>query len=57
MRPYEKNPNVIYKESFKIAASEANLERFPAGLREIALRLIHACGMPDIADRIAFSDG
>jgi precorrin-8X/cobalt-precorrin-8 methylmutase len=56
MRPYEKNPSAIYKESFKIAASEANMERFPVGLREIVLRLIHACGMPEIADRISFSD-
>ena len=35
--------------------AEANLDRFPPGLRPLVIRLIHACGMVEIADRIAFS--
>lgn len=56
MRPYEKNPKAIYAESFATVAREASLERFPHGLDKLAIRIIHACGMVDIADRLAFSE-
>lgn len=56
MRPYEKNPSAIYAESFATVRREARLERFPAGLEAMAIRLIHACGMVEVADRLAFSD-
>ena len=57
MRPYEKNPSAIYAASFATVRAEARLERFDAGMERMAVRLIHACGMVEIADRIAFSDG
>ncbi|WP_298295721.1 precorrin-8X methylmutase [uncultured Litoreibacter sp.] len=56
MRPYEKNPAEIYKASFATVQAEANLARFPNGLDRLATRVIHACGMVEIADRLAFSD-
>ena len=56
MRPYEKNPTEIYKASFATVQAEANLARFPNGLDRLATRVIHACGMVEIADRLAFSD-
>ena len=56
MRPYKKNPKEIYSESFATVAREANLDRFPHGLDKLATRVIHACGMIDIADRLAFSE-
>ncbi|MGB0798711.1 MAG: precorrin-8X methylmutase [Planktomarina sp.] len=56
MRPYEKNPTAIYAESFATVQREANLDRFPNGLDLLATRVIHACGMVEIADRLAFSD-
>ena len=56
MRPYKKNPDEIYSESFATVAREANLDRFPHGLDKLATRVIHACGMIDIADRLAFSE-
>ena len=56
MRPYEKNPKTIYAESFATVAREASLGRFPHGLDKLAIRIIHACGMIDIADRLAFSE-
>ncbi len=56
MRPYEKNPSAIYAESFATVRREARLDRFPAGLDALAVRLIHACGMVEVADRLAFSD-
>ncbi|MBT9384727.1 precorrin-8X methylmutase [Pseudooceanicola sp. CBS1P-1] len=55
MRPYLKDPAAIYAESFATVRREARLERFPAGLDRMAIRLIHACGMVEIADRLAFS--
>ncbi|MBO6852925.1 MAG: precorrin-8X methylmutase [Marivivens sp.] len=55
MRPYEKDPKAIYAESFATVRREARLERFPVGMQAMATRLIHACGMVEIADRLAFS--
>ena len=57
MRPYEKNPRAIYAESFATVRREARLDRFAPGMQELAIRLIHACGMIDVADRLAYSDG
>ncbi len=56
MRPYEKNPSAIYAESFATVAREARLDRFPMGLDLLATRVIHACGMVEVADRLAFTD-
>ncbi len=57
MRPYEKLPKAIYAASFAKVRTEARLERFDAGMAALAVRLIHACGMVDVADRLAFSNG
>ena len=55
MRPYEKNPSAIYAESFATVRREARLDRFPPDREQMAIRLIHACGMVEVADRLAFS--
>ncbi|PVA06350.1 precorrin-8X methylmutase [Thalassorhabdomicrobium marinisediminis] len=55
MRPYEKDPAAIYAQSFATVAKEARLERFPEPLHKIITRLIHACGMVEIADRLAYT--
>ncbi|MEP5760837.1 MAG: precorrin-8X methylmutase [Litoreibacter sp.] len=55
MRPYERDPQRIYSQSFATVRAEANLDRFDPGLEALAIRIIHACGMVEIADRIAFS--
>ncbi len=57
MRGYEKDPAAIYAASFAIVRAEARLERFPAGMQDMVIRLIHSCGMVEIADRLAFSPG
>ena len=36
---------------------EARLDRFAADMHPLITRLIHACGMVEIADRLAWSDG
>ncbi len=56
MRPYEKNPRAIYAESFATVRREARLARFGPGMEQLAIRLIHACGMVEVADRLAHSD-
>ncbi|SLN22579.1 Precorrin-8X methylmutase [Roseovarius albus] len=55
MRPYEKDPSAIYAESFATVRREARLDRFGPGLEALAIRLIHACGMVEVADWLDFS--
>ncbi|MDF1855199.1 precorrin-8X methylmutase [Pseudooceanicola sp.] len=55
MRPYETDPSRIYAQSFAIVRTEARLDRFAPGMQRLAIRLIHACGMVEVADRLAFS--
>ncbi len=57
MRPYETDPKAIYAESFATVRREARLDRFDAGMQALATRLIHACGMVEVADRLDFSPG
>ena len=54
---YERSPNAIYKQSFATVASEARLDRFPQDMCAVITRLIHACGMVEIADQLSFSGG
>lgn len=54
---YERDPAAIYAASFQTVRNEARLERFDGGMALLATRLIHACGMVDVADRLAFSEG
>ena len=51
---YEKSGRAIYQQSFNIVEAEAELNRFPADLRPAIIRMIHACGMVDIAPNIAY---
>lgn len=53
---YERDPAAIYAASFATVEAEAGLSRFPNEMKPIVTRLVHACGMPEIADRIAFSE-
>ena len=57
MRPYERDPAAIYAQSFATVRAEARLDRFPADLQGLIIRLVHACGMVEVADRLAFSPG
>lgn len=55
MRPYNKDPQSIYAQSFATVRAEAKLDRFDSGMERLAIRLIHACGMVEVADRLAYS--
>ena len=57
MRPYERDPEAIYARSFATVRREARLDRFDPAMEAVATRVIHACGMVDVADRIEHSPG
>ena len=54
-RTYLRDPDAIYRESFAIIRREAKLAHLPAEIADIAVRLIHACGMTDIVEDLAFA--
>jgi precorrin-8X/cobalt-precorrin-8 methylmutase len=51
-RRYLSDPDAIYAQSFAAIRAEADLSAFPAALRPVAIRMIHACGMVDLATEI-----
>ena len=54
---YEKVPAEIYRQSFETIINEAELSRFAEEERDVVIRLIHACGMVDVADDVVISRG
>jgi precorrin-8X/cobalt-precorrin-8 methylmutase len=44
------DPGEIYRRSFAAIEEEVDLSALPEEVRRIVLRVIHACGMPDIAE-------
>lgn len=55
MTDYCRDAHAIYRQSFAIIRAEADLSRIPADLEDVALRIAHACGMPDSIDDLVFS--
>ncbi len=53
---YERDPKAIYAASFATVRAEAKLDHLPEDLRDIAIRLVHSCGMTDVPNRLAWSD-
>lgn len=54
---YLRDPDAIYQQSWKTVEKEADLSSInDVGLREVVIRMIHACGMVEIADDIRYSD-
>jgi precorrin-8X/cobalt-precorrin-8 methylmutase len=52
---YEKDGPAIYRQSFATIRAEADLTGLPADVSQVAVRMIHACGMVDLVRDIAFS--
>jgi precorrin-8X/cobalt-precorrin-8 methylmutase len=52
---YTKDGAAIYKESFSIIRSEADLSAFSTQLSRVVVRMIHACGMTDLAQLVLAS--
>ncbi len=53
---YIKHGSDIYARSFEIIREETNLDRFPASLEPVVVRMVHAAADPQIADLISFTD-
>ncbi len=56
-RDYVRDGAEIYRRSFAIIRAEADLARFDPVEERVAVRIIHACGMPEIAPDIDMSRG
>jgi len=52
---YLRDPAEIYRRSFATVRAEARLADLPPGLEPLAVRLIHACGMVDLAEDLIAS--
>ena len=57
MTGYLRDGNAIYRQSFAIIRAEADLARFSDEEADVAVRMLHACGMVEIAGHIVFADG
>ena len=51
---YLRDPEEIYRRSWATVHAEADLARLPPELVEVGARLVHACGMTDIVDDLAW---
>lgn len=54
---YETDGAAIYRQSFAMIRAEADLARFSAEEEPVAVRMIHAAGMVELAPLIQFSPG
>ncbi len=54
---YLRDGAAIYAKSFATIRAEADLERFDVDEARVAVRIIHACGMVEIARDLVFSPG
>ncbi|GGQ72702.1 precorrin-8X methylmutase [Streptomyces asoensis] len=52
---YEKDGAAIYRQSFATIRAEADLTRLPADVSQVAVRMIHACGMVDLVEDLAYT--
>jgi precorrin-8X/cobalt-precorrin-8 methylmutase len=55
MSDYVRDGAEIYRRSFSTIRAEADLGRFPDDVSRVVVRMIHACGMVDLAADIAYS--
>ena len=52
---YLRDPELIYQQSFNAIRKEADLSHFPQDIANIVVRMIHSCGMTDIAQDIVYT--
>ncbi|MGW4073993.1 precorrin-8X methylmutase [Streptomyces asiaticus] len=52
---YEKDGAAIYRASFATIRAEADLGGLPADVSQVAVRMIHACGMVDLVKDLAYT--
>lgn len=52
---YEKDGAAIYRASFATIRAEADLGGLPSDVSQVAVRMIHACGMVDLVQDLAYT--
>lgn len=52
---YLRDPDAIYAASFAAIRAEADLSHLPEDAHPLAIRIVHACGMPDVAADLVLS--
>ena len=52
---YLRDPELIYQQSFSAIRKAADLAHFPQDIANIVVRMIHSCGMTDIAQDIVYT--
>jgi len=57
MIDYVRDGAAIYRQSFAIIRAEADLSRFSDAEADVAVRMLHACGLVETAKNIVFSNG
>jgi precorrin-8X/cobalt-precorrin-8 methylmutase len=55
LRSYIRDGAEIYRNSFAIIRAETNLSRFKENEEKVVVRIVHACGMVDIAQDVVMS--
>lgn len=56
MADYLRNPSEIYRQSIAAIARETDLSHLPSAMAEVALRLVHACAIPEIVADLVWSE-
>lgn len=51
---YLRDPGAITRRSFELVRAATDLSALPAELSGVALRLVHACGMPELVGDLAW---
>src|ERR1700756_2823614 len=54
---YLRDGDAIYRRSFAIIRAESDLARFSEEEADVVVRMIHACGVVEAAQAIAFGNG
>ena len=57
MTEYLRDGTLIYEQSFAIIRAEADLSRFSDEEADVAVRMVHACGMVEAAAQFVFAAG
>ncbi|MFG2405032.1 precorrin-8X methylmutase [Streptomyces brevispora] len=55
MHQYEKDGPAIYRQSFATIRAETDLSGLAADVSQVAVRMIHACGMVDLVRDLVFT--
>ena len=53
---YIREPEEIYRRSAELVKGATDVSGIPAELHDMVYRLVHACGMPDIVDELAWHE-